>query len=67
MMAIIKRGNCQSVMTQKYRKPVTEVLSSVGDGRFVSDMLLEALSRHPEPAYLHSDMGSEYTSSVFEN
>lgn len=66
-MAIIKRGNCQSVMTQKYRKPVTEVLSSVGDGRFVSDMLLEALSRHPEPAYLHSDMGSEYTSSVFEN
>ncbi|CAK1251334.1 Transposase InsO and inactivated derivatives (Tra5) [Fructobacillus evanidus] len=68
---LLKKANCQSVMTKKYRKPVRKVLAhqlnSVRDGRFVSDILLEALSQHPKSAYLHSEMGSEYTSSVFEN
>ena len=115
---LLKEANCQSAMTKKYRKPVTEVLhaqgpnlikqlddqsgiwsadvtyirvpsgqymylgtvydpqsrkglahqlSSVRDGRFVSDILLEALSQYLKPAYLHRDRGSEYTSSVFEN
>ncbi|CAK1249265.1 Transposase InsO and inactivated derivatives (Tra5) [Fructobacillus cardui] len=56
-----------TVYDPENRKVLAHQLSSVRDGRFVSDILLEALSQHPKPAYLHSDMGSEYTSSVFEN
>ena len=57
-----------TVYDPENRKVLAHQLSSVRDGRFfVSDILLEALSQHPKPAYLQSDMRSEYTSSVFEN
>jgi putative transposase len=56
-----------TVYDPENRKVLAHQLSSVRDGRFVPDILLEALSQHPKPDYLYSDMGSGYTSSVFEN
>jgi putative transposase len=68
----IRVPSCQymylgTVYDPENQKVLAHQLSSVRDGRFLSDILLEALSQHLKPAYLHSDMGGEYTSSVFEN
>lgn len=49
-----------TVYNPENRKVLAHQLSSVRDGRFVSNILLEALNQHPKPAYLHSDMGSEW-------
>ncbi|MBC9119129.1 DDE-type integrase/transposase/recombinase [Fructobacillus fructosus] len=56
-----------TVYDPENRKVLAHKLSSIRDGRFVSDILVEALKRHQKPVYLHTDKGSEYTSSVFEN
>ena len=35
--------------------------------KLVSHTLIEALKKNKKPEYLHSDMGSQYTSSIFEH
>lgn len=48
------------------QKVLAHKLSSIRDVRFIACILLDALSQYQKSAYLNSDMGSEYTSSVYE-
>ena len=47
------------ILSQKVSKHMTSKL--------VSHTLIEALKKNKKPEYLHSDMGSQYTSSIFEH
>ncbi|MDI6554084.1 IS3 family transposase [Leuconostoc falkenbergense] len=54
------------VFDPEARKVLSHKVSTVRDGQFVADILTDALKHHDAPRYLHTDMGSEYTSSTFD-
>ncbi|WP_425323625.1 hypothetical protein [Fructobacillus fructosus] len=41
--------------------------SSTRDGIFVSDVLVDVLNQYQKLTSFHNNMGSEYTSRIFEN
>lgn len=47
-------------------KVLSHKINTVRDGQFVAEILAEALKHHEVPRYLHTDMGSDYTSTAFE-
>lgn len=55
-----------TVFDPEARKVLSHKVSTVRDGQFVADILTNALKHHDAPRYLHPDMGSEYTSSTFD-
>ncbi|WP_278183706.1 IS3 family transposase [Leuconostoc kimchii] len=55
-----------TVFDPEARKVLSHKVSTVRDGQFVADILTDALKHHDAPRYLHTDMGSEYTSSTFD-
>lgn len=55
-----------TVSDPETRHVLSHKISTIRDGQFVADILSDALKHHGAPRYLHTDMGSEYTSMTFD-
>jgi len=56
-----------TVFDPETRQVLSHKISTIRDGKFVADILSNALKHHGAPRYLHTDMGSEYTSMAFDD
>ena len=56
-----------SVLDLRTRHILSHQISTTMDTRLVITTLQRALSIHQKPTYLHTDMGSQFTSFGFEN
>lgn len=66
----LENGNwvyLSTVFDDRNSKILAKKISKTMTSDLVTDTILDALCKNKKPVYLHSDMGSQYTSSQYEN